>query len=164
MKDVPLPTPRKPSPSEQQAEEREYNILTVDGQNYRFTLIRPGLVAPNFPYAIGFLNSKTLYISQNVPAEDRPPILAHEIRERFRFSLVPEEVRCTSALAAELSELEKLRTPRDYKTYVNNRAEYFNAVATYYDAAQNRIEMTPEYLTGVLNAASYINNVVQKLR
>lgn len=139
-------------------------LLTVDGTRYPYTIIQPGLINPQFPYAVGFGDPKALYISANVPPEDMEPILAHEVREHIRFPDLLEEERCTAALAAELSEVQLTRNDKDYKKYVKSRTDYFNALLRYYQAPEHAAGITPGFHDGLLTAASYINHISAGLK
>lgn len=164
MIDIPQPDPRPGWLINKQAEGTGINTLIVDGTPYPYTLIRPRIITPEFPYAVSFGTPTGLYISTNVPEEDRAPILTHEVREHVRFPSLPEEERCTAALAAELREVQLARYPQEFKNYVNRRTDYFNALLRYYQAPEHAAGVTPEFYDGLLTAAGYINHISAGLK
>lgn len=159
LTDIPKPDPRPQWLIDKQEVGTGLNSLTVDGRAYPYTLVKPKIITPHLPYAVGFPSQAGLYISSDVPPEDLEHILAHEVRETIRFPGLLEEERCTAALAAELREVQLSRYPLDFKTYINRRTDYFNALLRHYQAPEKAAMVTPGYYDGLLTAGNYINHI-----
>ncbi len=66
-----------------QAEGAQPGTVEVDGKQYPYTIVKTGL-APGLPYAVGYPTETALMVSEDVPEEDRAPIMSHEVREKTR--------------------------------------------------------------------------------
>lgn len=164
MNEFPGVDPRPQWLINHQIEGTKPSIVSVDGVHYPYTLIKPGAFHPHLPYIVGFEHQSELFISANVPPEDRRPILTHEVREKLNFPLVPEGERCRAALAAELDEIRLARRDHDFRVYVKRRKTYFDALLQFYQKPQHAANVSKEYIDGLLIAAGYINYVTNNLR
>lgn len=136
-----------------QAEGTQPGVLDVDGKPYQFTLVRPGL-AP-LPYAVGFPDESALFISVDVPKERRPFIMSHEVREKTRFSDLPEEERCKASLSAELEDA-KSSLGDGYSQYLSDRTAFFNALVSLYKQPEQQKAVTQEFRNAIQASRDYI--------
>lgn len=163
MNELPSPDPRPAWLINHQAENTKLSMISVDGERYPFTIVTYGMFYPELPYSVGFEHPTELYISENVPPNDRPPILAHEIREKKRFNFMPEEERCVSALIVELQEVENTRTRKEYAAYVKKRAEYFDTASRYFENPQHAAGVSEQFRNGLILTSGLANNIARSL-
>lgn len=136
-----------------QAENTQPGMIDVDGIQHQYTLVRTGL-AP-LPYAVGFPIESALFISVDVPEERRPLIMSHEVREKTRFSDLPEEERCKASLEAELEDAKNALGDR-FNQYVADRRDFFNALVTLYEQPEQQQAVTQEFRNAIQASRDYL--------
>lgn len=147
-----------------QAEHMPVGMISVNGRAIPYTVIKHGVVQPELPYAVGFDRPDELFISEDVPPEDRAPILRHAVREKTTFSASPEEDRATNALVLEFQEVEGSRNRRDYEQYVQRRANYLTAKRKYYEDPNRAADVSPQFREGLVRASAFANRIARSLR
>lgn len=142
-----------------QAEGTEPGTLDVDGAQYMFTIVRPGL-AEGLPYAVGFPEDTALMISEDVPVEDRPFIMGHEVREKKnkRILGLPEEQRCQASLEAEIADV-RARAPERAQAYIAGRRDFFDALVTFYQKPEQAAAVTPQFLQGIQASRAHLHRI-----
>lgn len=139
-----------------QAEGTQPGVLDVDGRPYQFTLVKTGL-AP-LPYAVGFRDESALFISVDVPEERRPFIMTHEVREKTRFTELPEAERCKAALEAELEDA-KVALGDGFKQYATDRRDFFNALVELYEQPEQQQAVTQEFRNAIQTSRDYLSGL-----
>ena len=139
-----------------QAEGTKPGTINVDGKPYMFTLVKPGL-APSLPYAVGFPDESALFISVDVPESHRPLIMSHEVREKTRFSKLPEDERCKASLQTEL-ENARAALPDGYTEYVNSRRSFFDALVSFYGQPDQQTAVTDQFRQAIGASRDYLHS------
>lgn len=139
-----------------QAEGTQPGQLVVDGKPYQYTLVKPGL-AP-LPYAVGFPDDSALFISVDVPAERRPLIMGHEVREKTRFTKLPEEQRCKASLKAELEDARNT-LGEGFIRYASERKDFFDALVSLYEQPEQQNAVTQEFRNAIQASRDYLNEL-----
>jgi hypothetical protein len=159
MENQPInPDPRPEWLINAQAEGTQVEKIVVDGKEYPYTVIKEGL-AVGLPYGIGGQPAEnTLMISEDAPKEYVPYILAHEIREYTALLDIPENERCRESLKAELEDV-KTEKPDRYQAYVNQRADFFDALITLYELPEQKATKSEQFLQGIKSSRDYLHSL-----
>lgn len=131
--------------------------IEIDGTIYRYTIVKSGL-APGLPYAVGYPMDTALMISEDVPPENRPYVLFHEVREKKRFSNLPQEDRCKASLQLELEDLQR-EHPERYFDYIRERRSFFDALKELYDQPDQAQAVSPQFIEGIQASRDYLHAI-----
>lgn len=136
----------------------------VDGKNYPYTLVKPGL-AKGLPYTVGGRpQENTLFISSDVPEAFRPFIIGHEAREYTTFAGQPPEEACLEAIKAELEDVKR-NAPVLYTHYilgdenVVGRREFFEAMYEFVTSEEQANNYSEPFKEGIKRARDYLNGL-----
>lgn len=156
----PLPVDARPEWLKNiQAEGASIQTLVVDGSEHFYTITRSGL-AEGLPYTVGFPDSTSLMISENVKPEWRPFILSHEVREKTRLTDLPEEERCIASLKEELADAESELGPEFFE-YVSDRRNFFEAIVNFYNNNPDQLKsVNADFINGLVSTYQYLNGFV----
>lgn len=99
--------------------------IDIDGTTHNYYVLSREL-EPLLPGFVGFTGNQFLFISEDVPVEYRPYILAHEVREFTQRA--GQRGRCRATLEQELEEV-----PDDIRVeYTRYRRDRFEDLVAYY--------------------------------
>lgn len=142
-----------------QAEGTQPGTLDVDGEQYMYTVVKAGL-APGLPYAVGFPADTALMISEDVPEDDRPFIMGHEVREKKnkRILGLPEEQRCQASLEAEIADV-RAKAPERADAYIAGRRDFFDALVTFYGQPKQAEAVTPQFIQGIQASRAHLHHI-----
>ena len=135
--------------------EKEVSSIEVDGEEYHYTLVdmeKVRAISGGLPYVVGHPTPDALFISDNVPAEFRPLILAHEIRHKTTFKDDPEEAQCKRAMEKELRDANRKLAPTQYKEYLLQRGQFFDQLVAHYESKEHRDEVSDGFREGIKSA------------
>lgn len=132
--------------------------ITIDGQEYKYTIVDNQIEEGRLPYVVGFTPDGFLMISQKVSDLEKPFILTHEVREKKEFSDLPENQRCLASLQKELKDFQNAY-PMEYDNYISRRFAFFNDLVTYYQNPSRIGEVSEGFLQGLLASTDFLHTL-----